>query len=231
MKILGLDCSSSSPGVTIEILNNDTLEIENIEFKGISLAKRNPIIHPAIKFFDEKEFVNYIDKFEQYSNWLLENIKDVEYAAIEDYSFGSIGRKTLLSEICGFYKYKLYKNGTKLRLYAPTSWKKSFTGYGSSDKISVYDSYIEKVENGFKDYLNIKSLPIPSTAKGIGPTSDILDSLGVCETLRLELKLRKEIILPKELEKHNQEVFKYKLNKKTKELILQKESYLIREFI
>ena len=100
--------------------------------------------------------------------------------------------------------------GKKLRFYPPNQNKKLFATYGSADKIGMKNALLEKNEK--KSYgnilLDISDLPpVLKGKEGAKPTSDIIDAFSLCESLRLELKLKNGIESMEDQPKYIKDVF------------------------
>jgi len=198
--IVGLDISSSSPAIFWKCCDNDFNTI-TFDYRGISATKKHET--EKTPHYKTADFKNYIEKYQKFEdillNPLLRYVSMIPsscrydlYAAIEDYSFGSPGNLTLLAECAGNYKRILYNNCFKLRLYAPSHWKKMTTGRGDRDKLGIFETYqnIQKNYDGY-GFVERDKLPYPEDGKkGISPTSDILDAHFLAEALTLELKIR-----------------------------------------
>lgn len=108
-----------------------------------------------------------------------------------------------LAEFEGNVKISLFNNGKKLRWYAVNQIKKFFTEYGLSDKISMYRAW----QNMTTTKPDLSTLPEVDNGHGVSPTSDIVDAFAICEYLRTELKLRKGIVMLKDLNPKQIECF------------------------
>lgn len=195
MFIVGADLSMNSSGLTKFKLDN-RLEIIDIDYLGFTEVKKNS--SDKITHYRRKDFTHRYDITEMMLNNILDFVDNADYIAIEDYAFGATGREFHIGEFVGQVKFEFFINGKKIRLYDPNSIKKYATGYGNSDKISMYNSF-EKYKG---DKPNLNDLPIPKTKSGVSPTSDIIDSFYIAKLLQLELQLRKGF---KTLEQLNEE--------------------------
>lgn len=201
----GLDCSSSSPALFILGCDPKTLDIVSTDYRAITPKKKQKT-SKRLQFFDSKDFTDYIDKYTHYSFHLLHTSCILNYVAVEDYAFAATGRITLLSEICGMYKKHFYDHKSKIRLYAPPTWKKCFTGHGHADKLTIYQEFEKRIADGqIVDFVKEDDLPIVDKGTGVAPTSDIIDAFGLAETLRIELKVRNNMI---DLPQHQLETFR-----------------------
>lgn len=205
MIIAGLDLSPTSSGL-VKFFLNDSLEIVDVKklgFVGYTVPKKKAPKIPNYKdivAYDEEKY-DFYNRTLMMTEHIFEFIKDVDYAAIEGYSYGSTasGHFTDISEFCSQIKFQLLRQGTKVRLVSPTQIKQFATGKGTSEKPAMYDAFISK---GFSEKLDIKDLPeIPVHKRGknvglrdksgISPLSDIIDSYHICDLLYTELLIRK----------------------------------------
>jgi len=197
MKICGVDNSMSSPAIVIFDLD-ENLEIKSYDYISLIKTKKQHIenhIFPLMEYTSECQRI--VEKNEFIVNELVK--RNVEYVALEDYAFASVGMQYGIGENTGFLKCCLYKNGIKIRKYEPTTIKMFFTGVGNAKKDVMMNTYKE-------DYKNVLELPdkIINTEK---PLEDISDAFAICSLLHLELKLRKGLISLKELPESKIRVF------------------------
>ena len=88
---------------------------------------------------------------------------------LEDYSYASTGRAFSIGENVGILKNKLYSNGIKFEVVAPTQVKKFATGKGNGNKELMQEAF----EKEFA--VDIKSLLMQNTNHW-NPSSDIIDA-------------------------------------------------------
>lgn len=215
LTIAGLDLSPRSPGF-VKFVLNELYEIESTDFLGF-ISYKNPKKIPNMKniipYHEDLDFYNRSSMFMEHIKKFLEG---VDYAAIEDYSFSMVasGMITMLSEFCSLVKFHLFENGCKIRLITPTQNKQFATGKGNSEKPDMLEWFVKK---GFDKLIDISELPkIPihvrgkfvglPNAKGVSPTSDIIDSFFLNYVLYNELLVRNKIKTLEELEKYEAHV-------------------------
>lgn len=202
LRICGLDLSINSSGVVIFELDNKG-EITHSQYFGFSSVKKN--CNDKIVHYRLKDFANEYQKFNFTASYIYKWCKDCDYIAVEDYSFGSSQSRVFnIAENGGIIKYSLLKTGAKMRLYSPNSVKKHFSGYGLSDKVSMYNAF--KAHQGEK--FDISDLPIVNNGRGVSPTSDVIDAFAICDMLRTELKIRGGLLKLEELNKARHESLK-----------------------
>lgn len=202
MKIAGLDLSISSSGVIVEEVDNE-FNVIDVKCYGFTQVIKNE--QENIKRYSNKDFINDYDKYNWMCETILDWIKDCEYVAVEDYGYGATGRVFDLAEFEGFIKINKYLQGAIMRFYAPTQIKKFFAGKGS--KIYKIDMY-----NAFMNYDGIKpdisTLPeLRNPKSGTPPTSDIIDAYAICELMRKEIRVKKDLETIEGMPQHIKEVF------------------------
>jgi hypothetical protein len=219
MIIAGLDISINGTGIVKAYLNDD-LDIEKLDYLGFSSKKKIvDLDKDHIKLLRLKDFNNYIDRNEQalyeiYDFLDINNRRtsgNIEYVAIEDYSFGSSssGLSYHIGEFTGQIKRKLYyqpvttdiphNQYTKIRLYDIVNLKIFATGSGNALKPEIRDYYDKITDN--KIIFNDK-MP-----RDDSPTSDIIDAYYLMKMLQTELKLRKGLIQFRDLSENVIRIF------------------------
>lgn len=200
MKICGFDLSMNSSGI-VKLELDDNLEIISTDYLGFTQVKKHE--SDKVSYFKKDSFGCRYD----ITNWMIEKIqefgKDCEYIAIEDYAYGANGTVFDIAEFGGSVKMMVFNSKKNMRLYDPGSIKKFATGKGNVDKISMWKAF----ESSSEVKPDIKSLPEPTTGKGISPTSDIIDAYWIARLLRDELRLRKGIISLRELSEEKISIF------------------------
>ena len=210
MKIAGADLSITSSGIVVEEVD-DKFNIKNLERHGFTTVKKNSIL-PGLVFYSYKDSNNIYQRYSFLEDTILDWCKDCDYIAVEAFALsrGKSGKVFDLAEFEGYIKQMLFREGKKLRFYPPNQNKKLFSNYGNADKIRMKNTLLEMNEK--KSYgdilLDISDLPpVKDGKKGAAPTSDIIDAFSLCESLRLELKLKFGIENLNNQPKYIQEVF------------------------
>lgn len=210
MKIAGLDLSVTSSGVIIEEVD-ENFNIQNLERHGFTTVQKNAIL-PGLVYYSYKNYNNTYQRYTFLQDTLLEWCKDCEYIGVEAYAIsrGQNGKVFDLAEYEGYIKQMLFRAGKKLRFYPPNQNKKIFAGYGNADKITMKNTLLKKNET--KSYGNvifdISDLPpVKDGKKGTPPTSDLIDAFSLCESLRLELRIKNGIESIEDQPKYIKEVF------------------------
>lgn len=183
IKIAGLDLSIASSGVIVETLD-DNFDVLDLDYLGFTQKKKDA--SEKIHYYKNKDYRDNYEKYIDFSDKIIDFIKDCDYIAFEDYGYAAKGYVFNLAEFEGYVKIRSYLAGKKMRLYAINSIKKFFSLNGNSDKISMAEAF-NKFEGVKPD---ISCLPEVTSGRGVSPTSDIVDGFAVCEFLRKELKIR-----------------------------------------
>jgi len=137
----------------------------------------------------------------------------IEYAIIEDYSFGS--KSSSLYQIGGFaegVRLNLFEREIPIRLVSPKSGKLFATGKGDSDK----DRMMKAVRDNWEKIDFLKEI-FPRkkkiTKNDMAQVEDVCDAYALGKLLYTELMLRKGKILLQDLKEHEIMVFN-KVSKK-----------------
>jgi hypothetical protein len=195
MIITGIDASVNGTGCCKLTLGDDLdiIKREYFTFTSTKKYQSENILH-----FNKTQFDTYIDKHIFMYKHIIDFCKDSDYVIFEDYALGGIGKVFDIAEFTGGLKKMIYMENIPMRFIEPTVLKK-FT-YGTPPKrekgAKKLDSkYYMEQEYLKHDILNISHL-IPHKTS---PKSDIIDSYYLSKFLQLELKLRKGLILLKDL--------------------------------
>ena len=197
MIIVGLDLSPTSSGL-VKFFINDSLKITDIKklgFVGYTVPKKKSVKIPNYKdivAYDEEKY-DFYNRTLMMSKHIFEFIENVDYAAIEDYSFGSKGNLTEISEFCSQIKFQLIRQGTKIKLYSPPTIKK-FAGKGNYKKPEMEEAFL-KLNCQKIDIDDLPEIPVYKRGKNIGekysdgisPRSDLIDAFFICKFLYEEL--------------------------------------------
>lgn len=216
MIILGADLSPTSSGLVKFILdeNLEIIDIKKLGFCAYEVPKKKTFAVPNyedIISYDKSKY-DFFNRTIMMTDYIFEFIKDVDYAAIEDYSFSSWGDLTQISEFCSQVKFQLIRQGTNVRLYAPTQIKQ-FAGKGNFQKPDMEDSFL-KLECDKIDIKELPEIPIYSRGKfvglkhpqGISPRSDLIDSFFMVKLLHTELLVRNQKVSLESLDKNHSHV-------------------------
>lgn len=206
MIILGADLSPTSSGLVKFILDEDMkiLDIQKLGFCAYTVPKKKDFKVPEYKdiiSYEESKY-DFYNRTIMMTEYIFEFIKDVDYAIIEDYSYGSTssGNFTDIAEMCSQVKFQLLRQGTKIRLISPLQVKQ-FAGNGKHEKPDMEDEF-NKIESQKIDVSYLPEIPIHKRGKfvglrdrnGISPRSDLIDSFFMVTILYNELLVKTHTI-------------------------------------
>ena len=125
----------------------------------------------------EKDYTSEPQRYENIAKWVIDTIQFYDYNAIpqinlEDYSFASKGRVFHIAENMGLLKYKLYREGWKYNLLAPSVIKKFATDKGNANK--------ELMLGAFQEDTGV-NLEVLFDTKSKSPISDVTDAYFICK--------------------------------------------------
>lgn len=218
MNILGADLSPTSSGLVKFILdeNLEIVDIKKLGFCAYEVPKKKAFTVPNYKdiiSYDKSKY-DFYNRTIMMTEHIFQFIKDVDYAIIEDYSFGSTssGNFTDISEMCSQVKFQLLRQGTKIRLVSPLQVKQ-FAGSGNNQKPEMEESFL-KLDCQKIDVSELPEIPIYSRGKfvglkhpnGISPRSDLIDSFFMVMILHKELLVRNQKVSLEGLDKNHSHV-------------------------
>lgn len=218
MIIAGLDLSPTSSGLVKFILdeNLEIVDIKKLGFCAYEIPKKKSFTVPNYKdiiSYDKSKY-DFYNRTIMMTEHIFEFIKDVDYAIIEDYSFGSTssGNFTDISEMCSQVKFQLIRQGTKIRLVSPLQVKQ-FAGSGNNQKPEMEDAFL-KLDCKKIDVSEFPEIPTYSRGKfvglkhpqGISPRSDLIDSFFMVMILHKELLVRNQKVSLESLDKNHSHV-------------------------
>jgi hypothetical protein len=225
MLIAGLDISMNGTGAVRAELDDETYDITNIKYLGFSDKKKTVEIDNNIKLLRNCDFPSYIHKFYKARDIIRDFLFDRRqsgdyvcpvYCGIEDYAFAATANAYHIGEFTMLIKQMLFDHGCKVRPYDITLIKIYATDNGNALKPHMIDAFNK--HEGIKFDLNEK------LERDKSPTTDMVDAFWILKLLQTEIKLRKGIILMKDLPENQIRVF----NRTTP---TQKENILARSFI
>lgn len=196
MIIAGLDVSPSSTGcIKFELDDQyNIVKVEKMGFKEISKTSKESYVD--IHTYRDGQFPTFYHQLSFILPKIETFLADAEYVAFEEYAFSAAGKITMLAELCGNIKSRLFDAGKKLRFYDPSSIKIYATGKGGSKKPAMFDSYDSL---SYKEDLSyLPQIKVHGKGKnaglrnkdGISPLSDLVDAFFICDMLRHELGLK-----------------------------------------
>jgi hypothetical protein len=231
-QIVGMDISLTSTGI-VKIELDDYFEFAGISWRGFTDKK-----YISEKFkenfwsYQNKQFENYIER----NMWMRKlidcYISGASCIAVEDYSFGSVGKNFHVGGFTESIKESIYKSGIPLRWYDIVVIKQLASGNGNADKTTIQKCFDEPISSLIvypdfilKPWIELqKQLTWNKWSPDKSPRMDIIDAFFITCLLWIELKLRKGLINLKDLDEKIITIF----NRVTKS---QKENILARSFL
>ena len=196
MIIAGLDVSPTSTGcIKFELDSQfNIVKIEKLGFCEIAQTSKNA--WKDVITYKDGQFSTYYHRQSFMLPKIMDFLKDAEYIALEDYAFSAKGKITMLAEVCGNIKSRLFDDGKKIRAYDPGSVKLYATGKGNAKKPDMFDSY--QALSYKEDFSYLPQIKVHKKGAkagqrnkdGISPTSDLIDAFFICDMLRHELWLK-----------------------------------------
>jgi Holliday junction resolvasome RuvABC endonuclease subunit len=215
MIITGLDLSINSSGI-VKFVLDDKLNIKDKFFLGFTEKKQ--YIRDNVLYNKKDEFKDNYERF-SYLKWkIVDYLFDVEYVALENYSFGSRGSLAFtIGEFGGIVKNGIYENieNLKIREYSPNAIKKFAVNHGTADKLMMEQGYEKE-----KDKIDLSFYPSFEEDEK-SPKNNIVDAFYIAKLLQTELKLRKGLMQLKSLSDKQIEVFNEVSEKKKTNLLAQ----------
>lgn len=207
MIILGIDASKNGSGLVISKLD-ENFNLIDIDYLTFTQTKKYSS-DKALMHHKDKSFNDDISKLSWMKNSIdyflirflhKHNSKIIDYTAIEDYSYGSIGRNQDKAEWAGTFKLLVMeKYKTNLKKYSPKTIKKFATNTGNADKTLMCQTYAEAENNilGISDDLDTLLV-----------YNDLIDAYFINKLLLTELQLLNNKIDKSSLVKAKQDAIK-----------------------
>ena len=184
MIIAGIDYSLTSPAISILDFSDGSAALwENCQSFFLTDMKKTHGGYGGLagcKFLEGNPMLPFSSDQERYNNiahWAHDVLKShkVEYAFIEDYSYGSTGRVFHIAENGGVLKHVLHHSGIKFETIPPTVIKKHATGKGNASKEMMEEAFYKETLIDLRGVLGL-------TPKQNNPISDIIDSYYILKT-------------------------------------------------
>lgn len=169
--IVGIDYSMSSPAVCIHL--GPTWSFQNCIFYSLTNKKKYAVKTKNIITEFHADFSSQEERFDNISSWAISLIPKNSEVFIEDYAFAAKGIVFNIGENCGLLKHKLYKNNICFSTISPPTIKKFATKKGNSNKIVMYEFFVEETKFDVCKFFGCKI--------GDSPASDIIDSYFICK--------------------------------------------------
>lgn len=175
--VAGLDWSMSCPAIAIHD-TKDPLTFQNCTFYFYIDSKKYDQSYGNIHGFKALLFTSEEERFDNISSWALAILKKhgVTKACLEGYSMGSQGRIFNIAENIGLLKHKMWQANIEFITPAPTAVKKLFTGKGNSNKLAMFDGWLNKG-------LDVDLEKLLNCAPDKSPLADITDAFAMIDYL------------------------------------------------
>ena len=174
--VAGIDYSLTSPAITV--FNGNEWDYKKCKFYYFTSKEKNLVTLDPFYGIIYSEYKSDLDRYNMLSDWALNIIIEhkVDQVFIEGYAFSaSAGRVFHIAENGGILKYKLWKQGIKTTLFAPSEIKKFATGKGNSNKENMCNQFLEETGIDVRKELNI------TNNNQWNPISDIVDSYYIAK--------------------------------------------------
>lgn len=140
--IAGIDWSMTSPAITIGPEN--PTGFSDLLLFGYRKEKKqfSNLSNVFLSEYPEQYSCN-AERFDSLSNWAIDILDRYRVTDVymEGYSYGSKGNLCEIGENTGLLKYKLWKSGMDLEIFAPSEIKKFATGKGNANKDLMMQSF------------------------------------------------------------------------------------------
>ena len=179
MIIAGIDYSMTSPSICVFAgMNQEAFTFSKCKIYFLTDKKKySGQFGHNIQGSNFNEYNQETERFTSIADWAVDIISGVDQIALEGYAYGGTGRVFHIAENTGILKYKIYKTGIPLGVYAPSAIKKFATGKGNADKELMYRSFVEETKIDLLKMFDFKGRNIKN------PISDVVDSYFVCKRL------------------------------------------------
>lgn len=191
MKIAGIDPSINSSGKVIMDLDDDTFEVNDIQYYGYQ---------PHLNAIIETEHVHIMCSGTDYARIpmlarqeralaiLDRDMADVKYVSFEDYAYaeadkGDSNSIFQIGEFCGIARRHFFLQGKGIVTYGITQIKHFATGNGSAKKPAM----CEAVRAVYPQFYFPEFDKFPKQYES--PHADLCDAFWMCEILRNHIKM------------------------------------------
>ena len=168
MKIVGIDYSMTCPALTIMVDGGfvTTTHFLSPTKRGEGSGRCGDLVWRGDPY---PEYLSQEERFNAISSWASSLCGGADLVVIEDYAMGAKGRVFHLGENCGLLKHKLWHNGLRFVVIAPTALKKFATGKGNADKCAMVEAFRQRTDIDLSSALH--------GGRNCGsPISDVVDS-------------------------------------------------------
>jgi len=183
MNILGIDLSLNSPGLVI--LSTLLKPTQLVDYYIGTTSRKRALDNKHCFYINNNKkldvYKRTLEKIRTIRGFVLRIIRqyNIQYVAIEDYSYGSQGRSIYqLGELHGVIKLALYNMRIPFITISPANIKFAATGSGNSKKEEVISNIISKYKISFSVE---------------GKVDDLYDAYVTCMLLYHKLNKTKEL--------------------------------------
>lgn len=180
MKVCGIDYSMTSPAMCVY----DT-ETNQLSFYYMTTTKSREHIAIGLigQYHDydnnvttdirDKKVGSSITRFSTIADFFLGIIREqgIDMVYLEGYSLGSKGKVFSIAENTAILKYRLWRQGVQVRIFAPTTIKKYATGKGNANK--------ELMKESFEQHTEVAQILSPLSQYKDSPYTDCVDAYWI----------------------------------------------------
>ena len=194
MKICGIDPSIKSSGQVVMTLDDDTLDIQDIQFYGYTTTKMYAISEGNVNIvylgsYDDYRARCMPDRQEQTYGIIASHLEGVSFVGMEDYATSKTkkdsGSILQIAEFCGGIRYMLYTRGMGIINFGIGQIKRFATGNGDAGKPDMCIAFANEYPDWYPSEIFAKLHQYES------PHNDLCDAFWMCEILRNCMKLEK----------------------------------------
>lgn len=169
--VVGIDYSMSSPSICIH--KGESWSLSNCKFHFLTPKKRCTL---KTKMFFGKlqfDFTCNEQRFSRLAEWAIAKIPKSAKVFIEGYAYASKGVVFHIGENTGILKHRMWSHDIEFVDISPPKIKKFATGKGNSNKLAMYESFMEETKFDISSIIDCNV--------GDSPMSDIIDSYYIAK--------------------------------------------------
>lgn len=209
MRIAGIDPSIRSSGKVIMTLNDDTFDIESVDYYGYNDTLSNQVSIDHLRIFSvgtDYDKLSMVEREDRAFAVLDVDMEDVKYVSFEDYAYDEANRKGSnaifqIGEFCGGIRRHFYLQGKGIITYGIPQIKHFATGSGSAKKPAMCEAVREYFPQFYLPYFDTFTKQYES------PHADLCDAFWMCEILRNHIKY--DILGPESLSDETRTLMEY----------------------
>jgi len=169
--IVGIDYSMSSPSICIH--KGEFWSLSNCKFHFLTPKKRCTLKTKMFSGKLQSDFICQEQRFSQLAEWAIKQIPKNAKVFIEGYAYASKGVVFHIGENTGILKHRMWSNNINFIDIPPPAIKKFATGRGNSNKLAMYESFIDETKFDISSAIDCN--------EGDSPMSDIIDSYYIAK--------------------------------------------------